>query len=165
LDLSFFAEETYDITLLLGPMYHVYTDADKITALNEALRVTKKNGLVFVAYCVSDASIIDYGFKDGNIKELIEKEMLNPNTFDTFSNPWDVFELCRKEDIDKLNKHLNAKRQHYVATDGYTNHMRETIGNMDNETFDIYLKYHFAICERPDMIGMTHHSLDVLKKL
>lgn len=35
---------------------------------------------------------------------------------------------------------------------------------MDDETFDIYLKYHYAICERPDMVGATHHSLDIVRK-
>jgi len=31
--------------------------------------------------------------------------------------------------------------------------------------FARYLRYHFAICERPDMIGFTHHSLDVFRKI
>ena len=52
----------------------------------------------------------------------------------------------------------------YVAVDGYTNHMGEAIDNMDEATFHLYLKYHFTICERPDMIGLTHHALDVFRK-
>lgn len=35
---------------------------------------------------------------------------------------------------------------------------------MDEETFHIYLDYHFMICERPDMVGVTHHMLDIFKK-
>lgn len=44
------ASDQYDITLLLGPMYHLYTDEDKIAAISEAIRVTKKGGIVFAAY-------------------------------------------------------------------------------------------------------------------
>ena len=44
-DLSMFADDTYDITLLLGPMYHLFTTEDKLKALSEAIRVTKKNGI------------------------------------------------------------------------------------------------------------------------
>ena len=40
LDLSVFPDESYDITLLLGPLYHLYTKEDKTRALNEAIRVT-----------------------------------------------------------------------------------------------------------------------------
>ena len=31
-------------------------------------------------------------------------------------------------------------------------------------TFALYLKYHFFLCERRDMIGASHHALDVLRK-
>ena len=30
--------------------------------------------------------------------------------------------------------------------------------------YGMYLKYHFAVCERGDMVGITHHSLDVFRK-
>lgn len=41
MDLSGFSDNQYDITLLLGPMYHLYTIEDKHQALKEAIRVTK----------------------------------------------------------------------------------------------------------------------------
>lgn len=46
LDLSRFEDETFDITLVLGPMYHMYTKADKEKVLEEAIRVTKKGGYI-----------------------------------------------------------------------------------------------------------------------
>ncbi len=56
-DLFFLAEDTYDITLLLGPMYHLFTVEDQKKALSEAIRVTKKGGVIFAAYCGNDATI------------------------------------------------------------------------------------------------------------
>jgi SAM-dependent methyltransferase len=164
LDLSAYVDNAYDITLLLGPMYHLYTKEDKLKALSEAIRVTKPGGVLFVAYCISDPSIIDYGFKQGHIFELIEKNMLDTESFKTFSNPWDIFELVRKEDIDELVQGFPTKRLYYVAADGYTNHMRDTVDSMDDKTFGLYLRYHFAICEREDMLGLTHHVVDVFRK-
>lgn len=164
MDLSFLSDGTYDMTLLLGPMYHLFTEADKLRALSEALRVTKPSGTVFVAYCISDASILDYGFKQGHVFELIEKNMLDTEQFKASSEPMDLFELHRREDIDALMANFAVQRLHYVATDLYTNHMRATVDAMDDKTFELYLKYHFAICERPDMVGLTHHSLDVFRK-
>lgn len=164
MDLSVFTDNTYDITLLLGPMYHLFTKDDKLKALREAIRVTKPGGIVCVAYCIADPSILDYGFKQGKIFELIEQEKLETEHFKAFSHPWDVFELHRKEDIDDLMCAFNVTRLHYVAADGYTNHMRETVDNMDSATFELYLKYHFTVCERPDMMGLTHHALDIFRK-
>ena len=66
-DLSAFADETYDVTLLLGPMYHLFTRGDQSAALSEAVRVTKRGGVVFAAYCMCDAAILQYGFVRGNV--------------------------------------------------------------------------------------------------
>ena len=163
-DLSFIEDNVYDITLLLGPMYHLFTGNDKIKALSEALRVTKKRGLLFTAYCISDGSVICYGFRQGNIDTLVDKGLLDIETFKAFSTPEEIFELYRKEDIDELMKRFEVSRLHYVATDLATNFMRDTIDSMDEELFKIYLKYHFSICERSDMVGVTHHSLDIVRK-
>ncbi len=163
-DLSSFGSETYDITLLLGPMYHLFTREDKLMALSEAVRVTKTGGIVFAAYCMGDASVLSYGFVRGEIYNIIEKCMLDTETFDTFSNPWDIFELYRKEDIDRLRAEFNVTQLHLVAADGYTNHMRETVDQMDDRMYDLYLKYHLAVCERQDMVGYSHHTIDIFRK-
>ena len=165
LDLSLLQNNEFYITLLLGPMYHLYTEEDQRRALSEALRVTKRGGMLFTAYCVSDASIIDFGFKKGHIWELIERKVLDTEQFKALSQPVDLFQLYRQNDIDRLMAGLPAERLHYVATDLWTNHMSETVDAMDDATFDFYLKYHFAMCEREDLVGLTHHSLDIVRKL
>ena len=90
--------------------------------------------------------------------------MLDTETFDTFSKPWDLFELYRKEDIDALRDHFNVTQLHFVASDGYTNHIREIINQMDDTAYELFVKYHLATCERQDMIGYSHHTLDIFKK-
>jgi hypothetical protein len=114
---------------------------------------------------MGDASVLQYGFGRGMIHELIEKCMLDTETFDTFSNPWDIFELHRKEDIDALRAHFNVEPLHFIATDGYSNHIREQLDAMDEKTYEVFVKYHLATCERLDMIGYSNHTLDVFKKI
>ena len=62
LNLSASPDNQYDITLLLGPLYHLYTVADKRKALQEAIRVTKPGGIIFDAYVISDSCLLDEGF-------------------------------------------------------------------------------------------------------
>lgn len=165
LELGAFADGSYDLVLLLGPLYHLYSESEKLRALHEALRVLKPGGVLFAAYCMMDASILDYGFRRGNIHELLKKNLLNTETFYARSTPAEVFELVRTEDIDALLAQLPAKRLHLIGMDLYTKHMRGCVDEMDDNTFAIYLQYHFTICERADMLGFTHHALDVLQKL
>ena len=42
--------------------------------------------------------------------------------------------------------------------------MRETVDEMDDITFGLYLRYHYATCDLEDMAGMTNHSLDIFRK-
>ena len=166
LDLSVFPDEQYDITLLLGPLYHLYNKEDKQQAIREALRVTKQGGVIFAAYVISDGCLLDEGFKRSNINvaEYVKTGLLDPETFAAKSEPKDLFELVRKEDIDNLMSAFPITRLHYVATDGCALFMREAIDAMDSETFQLYLKYHFATCERGDLLGITSHAVDIFKK-
>lgn len=166
LDLSAFPNGTYDITLLLGPLYHLYTKRDKQQALREALRVTKPGGIVFAAYVISDGCLLDEGFHRGNIdvRAYIRDGLLDAETFAATSQPKDLFELVRKEDLDKLMADFPVTRLHYVASDGCALFMREAVDQMDEAAFALYLKYHFATCERPDLAGVTSHALDIFQK-
>ncbi|PEK98896.1 bifunctional 2-polyprenyl-6-hydroxyphenol methylase/3-demethylubiquinol 3-O-methyltransferase UbiG [Bacillus sp. AFS017336] len=49
-ELGLFSDEQFDASLMLGPMYHLQDEKDRIQAVKELNRVTKKNGLVFVAF-------------------------------------------------------------------------------------------------------------------
>lgn len=164
LDLSLFRDESFDITLVLGPMYHLYTKEDKLLALKEAVRVTRKGGYILVAYCMNEATMIQFTFKQGNIWELVDNNMLSDN-FRCLSEAKDLFEMVRIEEIDELDASFtNIQREKIIAADGATNYMRECVDAMDERTFEIWMKYHLSICERMDLIGATNHSLDILRK-
>ena len=166
LDLSAFSDNTYDITLLLGPLYHLYTKEDKRQALREAIRVTRPGGVIFAAYVISDGCLLDEGFlrRNINVAEYVKTGLLDGETFAAKSEPKDLFELVRKEDVDELMRDFPTTRLHYVASDGCALLLRYAIDAMDDDAFALYLNYHFATCERADLLGVTSHALDVFRK-
>ncbi|MDO4741014.1 MAG: class I SAM-dependent methyltransferase, partial [Eubacteriales bacterium] len=125
LDLSAYLDETYDLTLLLGPMYHLFTTQDQHRAFSEALRVTKKGGVLMTAYCIADASILMHGFVKGNVHQLITDGLLDPEHFIARSRPQDLFQLWRKEEIERLTASYPVQRLHYVAADLAANYQRQ----------------------------------------
>lgn len=163
-DLCMLESGIYDITLLLGPMYHLFTVEDQRKALSEAIRVTKKGGTIFAAYCGNDATILQFCFQRGMLREKRYQDLVDPVTFRASSNPAELFVLYRREDIDALMEGFPVTRLHYVGTDMATNYMRAEIDAMEKEFFEMYLRYHFAVCERTDMVGISHHILDVFRK-
>ena len=162
LDLSALPDHAYDMTMLLGPMYHLYTREDKLQAMREAIRVTKPDGYILVAYCMNEAAVIGYGFVRNHAKEL-RKSLVTPD-WHCISEPKELFELVRTEDIDSLDAEFPVERLGLVATDGASHYLRECIDAMDDEVFGLWLDYHFSVCERQDLVGASNHTLDILRK-
>jgi len=163
LDLSVLPDASFSVTLVLGPMYHLYTREEKLQALSEAVRVTKPGGYLLVAYCMNEPTIISYVFGKNKLREVTDRHMLTPD-WHCISEPKDLFEMVRTEEIAALDAEVPVQRIKLVAADGATNYMRQVIDAMDDETFSKWIDYHFTICERQDLIGASHHTLDILQK-
>ena len=163
LNLKKFKEDTFDMTLLFGPMYHLFAFEDKVKALSEAKRVTKSNGIIMVAYCMNEYSIVMHGFKDNFIKDSIEEGKLNAD-FRVTPKPEDLYDYVRIEDIDSYNSAAELERIQLIAADGPANYMRQTLNAMDEETYDLFIRYHLSTCERSELVGASAHTLDILRK-
>lgn len=158
-----FKDEEFDVVLLFGPMYHLYTFEDKLKALNEAKRVTKKGGVILVAYLMNEYAVMMYGFKENNIKRCIEEGKVDEN-FQCISTEDDLYDYMRLENINKLAEAAELERIKIVAADGPSDYVRPMLNAMDDETFEIYLKYHLSICERPELLGASSHTIDILRR-
>ena len=164
LDLSMFTDNSFHMTLVLGPMYHLFTREDMLKALSEAVRVTKKGGHILVAYCMNEAAVIQHAFLHGNLQKVLENDMLT-SEWHCKSEPKELFQLVRTEDIASLNSEFPVERIKLIAADGAANYISECIDSMDDFTFEKFMEYHFATCERQDLTGASNHTLDILSKI
>lgn len=163
INLSKFNDETFDLVLLFGPMYHLCDRDSQLKALNEAKRITKKGGIIMVAYCMNEFAVITHGFKDNNIKECLQNNMLDDN-FHCLAKEDDLYNVVRLDDIDELNEMANLERIKIITPDGPANYIRKELNKMDDETFNLFIKYHLSTCERKELLGAAAHTLDILKK-
>ena len=163
LKLKRFENDTFDMTLVFGPMYHLYTFEDKVKALSEAKRVTKPGGIILVAYIMNEYSILTHGFKDNCMKESIEKGKVD-DAFHVIAEPEDLYDYVRLEDIAAYNEAAGLERIQIVAADGSANYMRQTLNAMDDETYELFIQYHLSTCERTELLGASAHTLDILRK-
>lgn len=163
LDLSRFEDNSFDITLLFGPMYHLLKEEDKIKALEEAKRVTKRNGKIFVSYYMNDFAIIQYGFVKGNIKSSIEEGRVDEN-FHVINKDDDLYSMVRLDDINSFNKKVGLNRIKIVSQDGASDYIRTSLNRLSIEEFELYIKYHLTICERSELLGASSHVLDIVEK-
>ena len=162
LNLSRFEDDSFDVTLVFGPMYHLHAFDDKVKALNEARRVTRKDGIIFVAYCMNEYSVITYGFKERHIKESISKKVISKD-YKVLPGGNKLYDVVRLEDIDCVNKAAGIERIKIIAADGAANYIRPVLNNLDEEEFNLFVEYHLSTCERMDMMGASYHTVDILR--
>lgn len=162
LDLHMLDDDSFDVTLLFGPMYHLLDDNDKLKALSEAKRVTKNKGVILVSYYMNDYAIITYGFIK---KKILEAKRLNQidETYHIKNIQGDLYSMVRIEDIDSFNRINQLTRIKIVGQDGPSNYLRTTLNSLSKEEFDEFIAYHLATCERSDLLGANSHVLDILR--
>ena len=161
-NMPFLADGTADVTLLLGPLYHLFGDEEKLKALNEAKRVTKPGGLIFVAYLMNEYSILSYCFDEDRIGDLMAKGVVDEQ-FHIQAKPDELYDYLRLEDIDRLNAKAGLERVTIFSPDGAADYMRTRLNKMSEETFSRFIEYQKCISERMDLIGAGSHTVDVVR--
>ena len=158
LDLSRYADKSFDIVLLLGPLYHLKNDTDKQKCISEAKRVCKDSGKIFFAFISNDFVILtEFGY-DAN---YFSNGDYDKQTFRLHDFPF-VFHTV--DAARRLLEKGGMKILHEVASDGASELLAARINEMSNEDYAQYLRYHFYICEKPEHLGMTNHLLFVGEK-
>jgi len=153
----------FDVTLLFGPMYHLFGFEDKKKALCEAKRVTKPGGVILAAYCMNEYGVITYGFKQRHVLACMEEGRFTAD-FQTVSSPNHLYDYMRIEEIDALNQAAGLERIKIISPDGPANYMRPFLNQLSEEEFELFMQYQLAICERMDLIGAGAHTVDILRK-
>ena len=158
-----FEDNTFDVVLVFGPMYHLHEKEEKLKALSEAKRVAKPGGKILVAYIMNEYSVITYAIKERHIKEGVETGMLDEN-FHCTKTANELYSFVRTEDIVELNQEVGLERLEIIAADGPANYIRPFLNALDEEEFQYFIQYHLATCERGDLLGASGHLVDILQK-
>ena len=164
LNLKKLEDNYFDVTLLFGPMYHLFGQEDKKKALSEAKRVTKPGGVILVAYCMNEYGVLTYAFKEKHIEECMEGKRLTED-FQTISQKENLYDYMRIEDINVLVEDSGLERIKIISPDGPANYMRPFLNQLSGDEFEYFVQYQMATCERQDLIGAGAHTLDILRKI
>ena len=157
-DLSRYADESFDAVLLFGPLYHMHDEADRRRCIEEAKRVCRKDGKLFFAFISNDFVILtEFSYRP----DYFSVGDYDKDTFKLHDFPF-VFHTV--EDCRALLRRENITILHEVASDGISELMEEKISAMDEESYAQYLRYHYYICEKSEFLGMSNHLLFVGEK-
>lgn len=158
LDLSRYADNFFDIVLLFGPLYHLHQEQDRQRCIAEARRVCKPTGKIFFAFISNDMVILtEFSYRP----DYFIHGDYNKETFQLDDFPFVFFTVVR---CREMLRNGGIRLIGEIASDGVSELLAEQINAMDEESYQQYLRYHFYICEKPELLGMTNHLLFIGEK-
>ena len=111
---------------------------------------------------MNDYGVLMYGFKENMVKECLGDGRLTED-FHCVSKEKDLYEYVTLSDIEKINKAVSLQREKIIAPDGAANYMRPVLKEMDEETFELFVRYQMSVAERMDLMGASAHTVDILR--
>lgn len=159
----------FDHVLLMGPMYHLLDETERIKAVNAALSLLKLNGLLFVSFINTFAGIIYY-MKDAPdkfylnlpdeqrfIDGVIEKKSFGGQAFTKafFIEPSEILPFFERFPLEKL---------HLFGQEGITAPLERNIMSQSAEVVERWLGFAEKLWEREDLLNYSEHLMYVGRK-
>ena len=162
LNLDRFEDNQFDLTLLFGPMYHLYDKKDVHKALDEAIRVTKIGGIILTAF-LSVYAIMNNNYLKENFAAGIEM-----NFDDNYKVKHFEDQLFTGYDIVEFEQLFESHNTKYLTTAAVDNILETAEGRTDfkmsDADFELFAKYHLATSEKRELLGSSSHLLYICKK-
>ncbi|MEN6595993.1 MAG: class I SAM-dependent methyltransferase [Clostridiaceae bacterium] len=157
LDLSLFADGSFDVVLLMGPLYHLTGAVDRNRAIAEAKRVCVKDGTLFFSFISNDMVVLtELSYRP----HFFSEDTYDHETFKVKDFPFVFFTLdqCRA-----MLRENGITIQREIASDGVSELMEDAINALSDDDYAQYVRYHFYCSEKPEMLGRSNHLLFVGK--
>ncbi|TFE27237.1 class I SAM-dependent methyltransferase [Cohnella luojiensis] len=173
-DLGRFENEQFDACLMLGPMYHLQTEADRSKAINELRRVTKKDGLVFVAFMsrirhLSTSLMFPEAWKPNDnvqgIVDFLETGVFNHNDEGRFTGAF-YFNI---EDIDPFMEARGFENMKIIASGSIAGAMKpeqwDYWRRRGDVEFEKVMEIIMKTAESPYILGSSSHLLYIGRRI
>ena len=156
------ADDAFDATLVLGPMYHLYEPGEVNRAIDEAIRVTKPGGAMLFAF-ISVFGIMYANYLSGNWAAGEEENFTDDYRVRHFKE-----QLFTGYDVTEFERLFDAKPVEWLATAG-TDGLLEPIEEradfaIPDADFDAFAAWYLAFAEKRELLGGTNHLLYICRK-
>lgn len=161
-DLSRFEDDSFDTTLSLGPMYHLYEKEEVGRAIDEAIRVTKPGGVILFAF-ISVFAIMYANYLDGTWAAGQEMNFDEDSGVRHFKE-----QVFTGYDVGEFEGLFADKPVDWITTAGVDGMLEPLEHRPDfafsDEDFQAFCKWYLSFAEKRELLGGTNHLLYICRK-
>lgn len=160
-DLSRFEDNSFDVVLNMGPLYHFPDHEDRVKVVKESMRVLKKGGKALFAFISNDMVFVTEAL-NYNPKFLTDEDInYNKESHKVRDYPFTVLTV---DSIRELMDECGCVEEKMIASDGYAELLENQINELDEERFKKWMNFHLYMCEKEESLGASHHLLYITEK-
>lgn len=161
-DLSYLEDNSFDATLVFGPMYHLYEADDINRAIDEAIRVTKPGGVMMFAF-ISVYAIMYANYFYGNWALGQRENFTNDYQVKHFKEQ--LFTGYDIEEFEQLFINKQAERITTAGVDGLLEPIEERADfSLTDEDFMAFAEWYLTFSEKRELLGSNNHLLYICRK-
>ena len=156
LDMGDFADDSFDVVLCFGALYHLMDADDRQKCVTECLRATKAGGLAMFAYinrCATFMSLFGREIVDADtLSEVMKTGVFEP------------FYAMDFGEADQLFSDFPMERIADIGVSGLRYPLAQKLNEASEAEFAGFMEYHLATCQQPSILGHSTHGLWIGKK-
>lgn len=159
--------DNYDHILLMGPMYHLFEETDRITAINAALKLLKSGGIIYISFLNMFSGMVYYMKYMPDISaDPVGEEFVN-NVIKGESFGCDAFTKAFFMDLKEVLPFMSQfplEKLHYFGQEGVTAPCEINIMQQRREVVNMWLDFSEAVWEREEFLSYSEHLMYVGRK-
>lgn len=162
------AEGVFDAILLMGPLYHLTVEQDRVRTVQACLKKLKPGGMLYIAFISMVAGMIYAGrcipesiLWEG--EDIFYEKMIAEDDFAgaAFTH---AFFIAPKHVLPFMAQ-FQVETLHFVGSEGVCGPFNDHITAQSPEVRDKWLALSMALCEREDFRTYAEHLLYVGRKV
>ncbi len=161
-DLSRFPDNSFDLTLVFGPMYHLYEAGEVNLAIDEAIRVTRPGGVLLFAF-LSVYAIMYANYFYGNWAEGQAENFTEDYQVRHFKE-----QLFTGYDVAEFEGLFSGKPVDWITTAGVDGMVEAVEGrpdfSMTDREFETFSRWYLQFAEKRELLGSASHLLYICRK-
>jgi S-adenosylmethionine-dependent methyltransferase len=159
----------WDAVFLLGPLYHMPEEKERLEIMKRAYENVKPGGYVFTSFMTRAGALI-YGVKNNpegifsvaGARELWEKgsdkDFIEATKY--FTNAW----FTHPDDVNSLVSAAGLEPLHLAGAEGIFGERFELFHSMEKKLQDAWMEFIIDYCEDPRMVQHSKHLLSVARR-
>jgi S-adenosylmethionine-dependent methyltransferase len=166
LDLSVLAPSAYDAVLLLGPLYHLLTQAERAQAVREAARALKPGHRLFASFITRFAQFRWAARNDPGLvtRDRAYTEQLLVSGIHRIPGLFTDAYFCHPDDVVPLMESAGLSTVRLMGCEGAVSHLDEGVNQLDGADWAYWAEINYRLGQDPSMYGASDHLLYVGQK-